>query len=146
MDDRAHGAAAGAAAAALWLAFDPLLRRVFGTPYSDAAVVSAFVPRGRLRPVVGLGIHSANGAAFGYAFARLGGRGVAQGVAAAVVENALLWPLTAVVERIHPEVRAGRWPRLFRNPQVFAQATAGHVLFGFLLGALGPRRRPGPGA
>jgi hypothetical protein len=136
----ARGAAAGAVAAAIWIACDPVFKRVFRTPYSDAEVLSAFVTRGSLQPIVGAAVHSANGAAFGALFARLGGRGVAQGVTAAVVENALLWPLMAVVDRIHPDRRDGGWPKLATSPRVFAQATAAHALFGALLGALGPQR------
>jgi hypothetical protein len=80
-----------------------------------------------------------NGAVFGYLFARLGGRGIRWAVAAALVENTLLWPGQAVVERVHPYCREGRWPRLARNPRVFAQASASHAFFGVLLGALGPK-------
>jgi hypothetical protein len=64
---------------------------------------------------------------------------VRQGVAAALAENALLWPGIAVFDRIHPRRRDGTWPPLARNPRVFAQASAGHALFGALLGAAGRR-------
>ena len=127
-----RGAAAGAVAAAIWAASDPLFQRTFGTPYSDVELLS------RRRPV-GLALHTFNGAAFGWLFARLGGRGVKQGVAAALVENAVLWPGMLVVDRVHPKVRDGSWPKLAGNPRVFAQSSAAHALFGALLGALGPQ-------
>jgi hypothetical protein len=139
MDAPARGAAAGAAAGTIWAACDPLLKRLCGTPYSDPELLSAFVTRGRLQPLASAAIQAVNGAAFGWAFARLGGRGVRTGVAVALAENTAFWPLLAVFDRIHPNVRDGRWPKLVTNPRAFAAATAGHALFGALLGALGPR-------
>jgi hypothetical protein len=133
-----RGAVAGAAAAAIWTAYDPILKRVFGTPYSDAEVLSAYVTRGRLQPLVSVAVHSANGAVFGWLFARLGGRGVRDGVRVALAENTALWPVMPLVDRTHPDVREGTWPKLATNPRVFAQATAAHALFGALLGKLGP--------
>jgi hypothetical protein len=135
-----HGAAAGAVAAALWTATDPLFKRAFGTPYSDSELLSAYVTRGRLQPLVSVAVHSVNGAGFGYLFTRFGGRGVKRGVAVALAENALLWPFMPFFDRTHPDVRDGRWPRLFANGRVFAQATAAHAVYGVLLGLLAPRR------
>lgn len=126
-----RGATAGAAAAAVWAACDPLFRRAFGTPYCDSELLSS-------RRSVGVALHTANGAAFGWLFARAGGRGAKQGVAAALAENAALWPAMAIVDRVHPKVRDGRWPKLATNGRVFAQASAAHAFFGALLGALGP--------
>jgi hypothetical protein len=136
VDYRGRGAAAGAFAAAVWTAAEPVLKRAFGTPYADSELLSAFVTRGRLEPLVRVVSHSAVGAGFGYAFAAAGGRGVRQGVAAALVENALFWPALTVFDRIHPRRRDGTWPKLATNPRVFAQSSAGHALFGAVLGAL----------
>jgi hypothetical protein len=130
-----RGAAAGALAAAAWRGCDPLLKRAFGTPYSDAELLGPFVTRGPLEPLADLVAHCAAGAAFGHLFERLGGRGVRQGVAAALAENTLLWPGITLFDRIHPRRRDGTWPPLARNPRVFAQSTVGHALFGALLGA-----------
>ncbi len=131
-----RGAVAGAVAAAVWQGCDPLLKRTFGTPYVDAELVGPFITRGPLQPLVNLATHTAAGACFGHLFERLGGRGVRQGVTAALVENTLLWPGMAVLDRIHPSVRDGTWPPLVANPRAFASATAGHALFGALLGLL----------
>ncbi len=139
MDARTRGAVAGAAAAAVWTLCDPLFKRVFRTPYSDAELVSAFVTRGPLQPLASVAIHSMNGAGFGYAFTRFGLRGVRAGVAVALVENTALWPLVAPIERVHPNVRDGSWPHLFKNPRVFAQASVAHAFFGALLGVLAPK-------
>jgi hypothetical protein len=131
-----RGALAGAAAAAVWQACDPVLKRAFGTPYTDSQLIGPFITRGRLERLANLATHASAGAGFGFVFARLGGRGVGQGVSAALVENAFLWPGIAVFDRIHPKRRDGTWPPLARDPRVFASATAGHVLFGALLGLL----------
>ncbi|HKI91500.1 MAG TPA: hypothetical protein VJ986_04305 [Gaiellaceae bacterium] len=139
-----RGGAAGAAAAAAWFACDPLLKRAFGTPYADSELVGPFLTRGRLEPLANFVTHAAAGAVFGRVFVRLGGRGVRAGVAAAVVENTLLWPSLVLVERVHPKRRDGTWPRLVTSRRAFAAATTGHALFGALLGAAVARaREPG---
>lgn len=129
-----RGALVGAAAAAVWSGYDPLLKRAFGTPYADSEVLGPFVTRGRYERLANLVTHTAGGAAFGAAFERLGGRGVRAAVAAAVAENTLLWPAVGLLERFHPKRRDGEWPPLLRNGRAFAAATTGHALFGVLLG------------
>jgi len=129
-----RGALAGALAAAAWQACDPLFKHTFRTPYSDAELLGPFITRGRYEWLANLATHSAGGAAFGYLFERLGGRGVRDGVAVAVAENTLLWPVMPVFDRIHPKRRDGTWPPLASSPRVFASATAGHAFFGVLLG------------
>jgi hypothetical protein len=42
----------------------------------------------------------------------------------------------AVVDRVHPDRRDGRWPRLVSNSRAFALTAAGHALFGLILGSL----------
>lgn len=130
-------------AAAAWAAAEPALKRLFRTPYTDVRLLGAPLSRRRWR-LAGTAVHLANGAAAGVAFRRLGLRGRRQGVAAAVLENAVVWPGMAVVDRLHPDRRAGAWPPLLRNRRVFMQETAAHALFGAVLGTLlrdEPRRR-----
>src|SRR5436190_22521613 len=110
-----RGAVAGAVAAAAWAAGEPVLKRMFGTSYSDVRLLGRVATRGRAWPVAGLAIHLANGAAFGAAFEKAGFGGVRAGLAAAQAENLLLWPAMAVVDRIHPDRRAGTWPPLLTN-------------------------------
>jgi len=132
---RIRGALAGAVAAGLWNAYDPLLKRVFRSPYADSEVLGALITTGDKEWLANLVTHMGGGATFGFLFERLGGRGVKEGIAAALVENTVLWPAMAVVDRVHPKVRDGEWPRLLVNSRAFASATAGHALFGALLGA-----------
>jgi hypothetical protein len=131
-----RGALAGALAAAAWAAAEPALGRMLGTPYSDVRLLGRLVTQGDAWPVAGVTLHLANGAAFGWAFERLGFRGVGQGVLAAEVENLLLWPGFFAIDRIHPDRRDGRWPRLVTNRRVAAYEVATHALFGTVLGAL----------
>jgi hypothetical protein len=129
-----RGGVAGALAAALWNAYDPLLKRLFGTPYADSEVLGPFLTEGRYEWLANLATHVAGGFAFGTLFERLGGRTVKQGVAAAVVENTVLWPAVAVLERVHPKGKRGDWPPLLFDARAFGAATAGHAAFGALLG------------
>jgi hypothetical protein len=134
-----RGALAGVVAAAAWAVTEPAAGRVFRVPagYSDmrllGGVLTAGGPRWRQ---VGLAAHLANGAAFGAAFAAARGRGWKQGLAAAQAENLALWPAMAVVDRVHPDCRSGRWPPLVTDGRVFAYEAAVHALFGVVLGAL----------
>jgi hypothetical protein len=132
-----QGALAGVAAAAAWGASEPASRRFFGIRYSDLRLLGAAVTTGRHWKAAGWSLHLLNGAVFGALFARLGGHGVARAVAAAEVENLVLWaPGMVVVDRFHPDRRSGKWPPLLRNRRVFAHEVAVHALFGAVLGVL----------
>ena len=100
-----RGAAAGAIAAAVWAAGEPVLQRLVRTPYSDVRLLGRLATRARGWPVAGVVLHVANGAVFGAAFERAGLRGMKAGVLAAEAENAALWPALALVDRVHPDRR-----------------------------------------
>ena len=123
MSPRVRAAAAGAVAAVVWGAQEPLDRRLFGCDYSDVR----FLGRGSYP--LGFVVHAANGALFGLAFdavrlrSDVGQRRLALGLALA--EHVALWPLIGLVDR--DLVTSGRG---------FAQATYRHALFGALLGRL----------
>ena len=131
-----RGARAGIAAAAVWAGAEPVAQRLFRVPYSDVRLLGGFLTRGRLWLPAGLALHLANGAVFGAAFERAGGRGWRQGVLAAQVENVGLWPGMLLVDRLHPDRKSGAWPPLVANARVFAYEAAMHALFGAVLGAL----------
>jgi hypothetical protein len=124
------------AAAAAWAAVEPGVGRLAGTGYSDVRLLGRLLTRGRRWRLAGLAAHLANGALFGFLFERLGGRGWKQGLVAAEVENIVLWPGMAVIDRIHPDRRSGYWPPIFVNGGVFAQEAAVHALFGLVLGRM----------
>ena len=138
----ARGLACGAAAAAVWAAGEPALRRVTGTDYSDVRLVGDPLSKDSRLP--GLAVHCLNGGIFGAAFTALGLSGVRQGILVAELESAGLWPLTVLVDRYHPTVRSGEWAPVSRDPRAFCHSMLGHLVFGATLGALtssaGPRR------
>jgi hypothetical protein len=133
------------AAAAVWAAAEPLAARAFRPPlgYSDVRMLGGLLTRGSGWRAVGLGAHLVNGAIFGAVFERAGARGWRQGLAAAEVENLLLWPAMGAVDRLHPDRRSGAWPRLLTNGRVFAYESGVHALFGVVLGALVAQRSRG---
>lgn len=130
-----RAALAGVAAAAVWAAAEPGLRRLFGTPYTDVRLLGAPLSRRHWR-LAGTAVHLVNGAVAGIAFRRLGLRGWRQGIAAAQLESAALWPGMALVDRLHPDRRNGAWPPLLLNARVFGQEVVAHAVFGGVLGAL----------
>ena len=123
-------ALAGATAAIVWAAQEPLDRKVFGCDYSDVALLGKAVSRKNWQ-TAGLLLHAANGALFGLAWRRRG-----SAVALALAENAALWPLTALVDRYHPGRGEAGLPPLHGNRAAFAQACWRHALFGWVLGRL----------
>ena len=138
---RRRAAAAGATAALVWAAQEPLDQRVFGCDYSDVALLGKAVTRGPHWRAAGLALHALNGLAFGLAWdaARrrlpINPRRLAIGLA--VAENAALWPLCGLVDRYHPARGKPGVPPLLRSRRAFAQATWRHALFGWVLGRLG---------
>ena len=136
MNRTLRGALAGAAAGTAWKAVEPLLQREFGSPYSDPGLVAGILAPRRGRTTLEYLVQAGNGAAFGAAFARLGGGGIDRGVQAALVENVAFWPLVGVLQRFHPDVQAGRWPEPLTDARAAQVSFAGHAIFGILLGAL----------
>lgn len=140
MDGRQRSAAAGAAAATVWAALEPLDQRVFRCDYSDVALLGKAVTRARAWPAAGLALHALNGAVFGLAFhevrrvTRLPTRPLAFGMALA--EHMTLYPLGALVDRYHPARGERGVPHLIGNKRAYAQATLRHAVFGIVLGRL----------
>jgi hypothetical protein len=139
-----NGGIAGALAAAVWAAQQPLDKRVFRSDHDDVELLGKLVTRGPGWPAAGLAVHMANGAAFGaaYAVARpfIPGPPVAAGVAAALAENFASWPLGGLSDRHHPARRD--LESLEGNGRALAQATWRHFLFGLVLGELERRLNP----
>jgi hypothetical protein len=123
------GALAGAVAAGIWAAQQPLDKRVFGSDYDDVELLGKLVTRDSGWQPAGLAIHMANGAAFGAVYALLRplfpGPPQVAGVAAGLGEHLATWPLTALVDR-----------KLAGDRRAFAQSAWRHALFGLVLGEL----------
>ena len=140
MSSRVQAAMAGAVAATIWSALEPIDKRLFRCDYSDVAVLGKAVTRGPAWRPLGLTIHAVNGAIFGLAFdeARrrvpIEPRRLALGMALA--EHVALYPLGYFIDRYHPARGEEGVPPLLTNPRAFGQATVRHMLFGILLGRL----------
>jgi hypothetical protein len=140
----ARGALAGAVAAGVWAAQQPLDQRVFGVAYDDAELLGRWVVRSGDWRAAGLGLHLANGALFGAVYA-----GVApslpvppglRGPLAGLAEHLATWPGTAVIDRVHPA--RSDMPQLWGSGRAFAQSAWRHMLFGTVLGELERRLNP----
>ncbi len=93
---------------------------------------------------IGAGIHLANSAMFGVAYAliahdRVKGPAWLRGVIFSNIENAALYPLTKFEDR-HPGVRDGQIDRYW-NRTAFVQAVLRHIVFGAVTGAVYQRLR-----
>jgi hypothetical protein len=133
-----NGALAGAVAAGVWAAQQPLDKRVFGCDQDDVELLGKLVTRSDAWPAAGLALHLQNGALFGAAYSQLRpfipGPAPARAVLAAMAEHVALWPLGRLVDRHHPA--RGDLVALAGNRRALAQATWRHFLFGVVLGEL----------
>lgn len=135
---------AGAIAATVWGALEPLDQRLFRWDYSDIAVLGKAFTRGPGWRPLGFALHALNGAVFGLAYdeARrrvpVGRRRLAVGMA--LLEHLALFPLGYFVDRHHPARGEPGVARLFTT-RAFGQATLRHAVFGFVLG-LGAQNGP----
>jgi hypothetical protein len=136
---RVRAASAGAVAAAVWAAQEPLDQRVFGYDYSDVAVLGKFLTRGPGWWRAGFAVHVANGAVFGLVYdearRRLDVDPRRLAVAMALGEHLTLFSLGSFVDRYHPARGEPGLPRLMTS-RAFVQATWRHALFGWILGRL----------
>lgn len=139
MHPRLKAVAAGAAAALVWGALEPLDRRLFRHDYSDVAVLGkAFTQGPGWRPL-GFAIHALNGAIFGAVYYEIATRVSRDprrlALDLALLEHLTLFPTGQLVDRYHPARGEPGVERLFSLP-AFGQATIRHALFGVLLGRL----------
>jgi hypothetical protein len=143
----ARGALAGAVAAGVWAAQQPLDQRVFGVKYDDTELLGkAVTRRDPAWRAVGLAMHLANGAVFGAVYAGVSRRvplpSWSRGPAAGLGEHVLSWPLVLLTDRVHPA--RDELPTLGTSVAAFAQATWRHLLFGVVLGELERRLNDEP--
>jgi hypothetical protein len=135
---RTRSALAGAVAATVWGALEPLDQRLFRYDYSDIAVLGKAVARRHWRPA-GFALHAVNGAVFGLAFHELrritGAATRPLALAAALGEHVALFPTGALVDRYHPARGEPGLPPMF-SKRAFGQATVRHAVFGLVFGRL----------
>ena len=137
----ARSAAAGVAAALAYLAEQEIDRGLVNPRSDDLELLGGLLaPDARHRHALGLALHLAAGVTFGIVFdrlvaSRLIGPYWLRGVVMAQIENVALWPLVAVLDRVHPAIRRGRLAPLNR-PVYFLQASLRHLALGAVLGLL----------
>ena len=139
MHPRLRAIGAGAVAALVWGALEPLDRRLFRHDYSDIAVLGKAFTRGPGWRPLGFAIHALNGAVFGAVYYEIAKR-VARdprrlALELALLEHVTLFSAGMLVDRRHPARGEPGVARLF-SAQAFGQATVRHALFGAVLGAL----------
>jgi hypothetical protein len=141
-----RGAVAGAVAAGVWAAQQPLDKPVFGCPYDDTELLGKTITRGASWPLVGIVMHLGNGALIGAAYANVAPRlplpSWSRGPIVALTEHLASWPLTMTVDRVHPA--RDELPKLAGSWRAFAQATWRHLLFGVVMGELERRLNGSP--
>ena len=139
MHPRLRAIGAGAAAALVWGALEPLDRRLFRHDYSDVAVLGKAFTRGPGWWPLGFALHALNGAIFGavyYEIARRVSRDRRRlALELALLEHLGLFPTGQLVDRYHPARGEPGVVRLFSLP-AFGQATVRHALFGLVLARL----------
>jgi hypothetical protein len=143
----ARGALAGAVAASVWAAQQPLDMRVFAVRYDDTELLGkAVTRRSPAWRVAGTAMHVANGALFGAVYANVARRvplpSWLRGPAAGLGEHVASWPLVLVTDHVHPA--RDEMPTLGTSAAAFAQATWRHFLFGLVLGELERRLNDDP--
>jgi hypothetical protein len=133
-----NGALAGAIAAAVWAAQQPLDKRLFGSDYDDVELLGKLVTRESSWPAAGAFLHVYNGAVFGAVYAQLRpfipGPAPTKGILAGLAEHTATWPLARLTDRYHPA--RGDLPQLSGNRRAFAQVAWRHFVFGAVLGEL----------
>ena len=133
-----NGALAGAVAAGVWAAQQPLDKRVFGSDFDDVELLGKLVTRGDGWPAAGLALHLQNGALFGAAYSQIRafipGPAPLRAVLASLAEHTALWPLAHLTDRYHPA--RGDLVALAGNRRALAQETWRHFLYGVVLGEL----------
>lgn len=139
---------AGGVASGGYLCAQALDRRLTGNEYDDLLLwggLLSSVPR-RQR-ALGLGVHLTLGMSLAAVYSILLPSlptmpGPIRGFLFAQLENSLAYPGVPLINRIHPEVRSGRLPRL-TTIGYWAAETWRHAVYGLLLGALLRKRGTG---
>lgn len=138
---------AGFAASAAYLVANELDIHICRSPQRDLMLQGRLLPILRpIWPLAGLVLHAGFGFTLALLYAvvrdRLPGPAWLRGALWANLENAILWPLTPLIDRYHPAVQDGTMPRL-ATWTALAQAIWRHLVFGVVLGladeALGRR-------
>jgi hypothetical protein len=130
----------GAAASAVYAGEMYLDIALTGNPLDDLQLLEGALRGRKARsPILGLLVHLLNGSALAVVYAvvkpLLPGPNWLKGTLFGLLFVLGVWPLTPLLDRIHPLIRRGDLPR-FNTPTAFGQNVARHLLFGLVLGLL----------
>lgn len=135
-------------AAGAWAAEQPLDKLLLDSPYDDVELLGKAVTRGQGWYPIGLAMHLGNGALFGALYSNVASYvplpPALRGPSLALTQNAAMWPLGLVSDRVHPARK--ELPQLSGNGRAFAQSLVRHLVFGLVLGELERRLNAAPEA
>lgn len=131
---------AGASASAVYAGEMYLDIALTGNPLDDVQLLEGALRGHKARiPILGMLVHLLNGSALGivYAIVRplLPGPHWLKGALFGVLFVLGVWPLTPLLDRIHPLIQRGDLPK-FNTPTAFGQNIGRHLVFGLVLGLL----------
>jgi hypothetical protein len=133
-------ALAGAIASAVYAGEMYLDMAFTGNQLDDVQLLEG-ARRGRKAqfPILGMLVHLLNGSALAIVYAvikpLLPGPNWLKGLLFGALFLVAVWPLTPVLDRIHPLIKRGDLPR-FNTPVALGQNITRHLLFGLVLGLL----------
>lgn len=130
----------GAAASAAYAGEMYLDIALTRNPLDDLQLLEGLLRGRKARvPILGMVVHLLNGSALAivYAIVRplLPGPNWLKGLLFGALFLVAVWPLTPLLDRIHPLIKRGDLPR-FNTPVGFGQNIVRHLLFGLVLGLL----------
>ncbi|MEX1157887.1 MAG: hypothetical protein WEC79_03025 [Thermomicrobiales bacterium] len=133
------GGLAGLAGGAAFAAFMKIDIAISGDAVDDFKLLGGFGPMRAHWRVIGPLIHAFNSASLGVAYGHVDvwrpSPGWLRGLVFALTENALLWPIIIVLDRVHPAIRSGTLPT-FNRPWPFVAENLRHAAYGIVLGAM----------
>lgn len=132
-----RGVIAGLAGGVAFAAFMKADMAITGERVDDFQLLAGYGPFRDHWAIPGAIIHMTNSAALGATYSTvepsLPGPGWLRGLLFALIENTLLYPFVALLDRIHPAIRSGDLPR-YSRPWSFTAETLRHVAYGLVLG------------
>jgi hypothetical protein len=131
---------AGATASAVYAGEMYLDIALISNPLDDVQLLEGLLRGRKARfPLLGMLVHLLNGSALAIVYALvkplLPGPNWVKGALFGLLFVLAVWPLTPLLDRMHPLIRRGELPR-FNTLVAFGQNIARHLVFGLVLGLL----------
>jgi hypothetical protein len=131
---------AGSVASAVYAGEMYLDIALTGNPLDDVQLLEGALRGRKARvPILGMLVHLLNGSALAVVYALvkplLPGPNWLKGTLFGALFLVAVWPLTPLLDRIHPLIQRGDLPR-FNTPVALGQNIVRHLVFGLVLGLL----------